>query len=484
MNPLGLSEEFENVLNSAAEKLKSWITSDEKIIRLSSHIDADGISAAGILCNALNRLDARYHLRILRQLEPKFIESLAKEERNCYIFSDFGSGQLNFIQKFLPDENVIILDHHEPLKLPKSSPNILEINPHFYGIDGSTEISGAGVSFLFAYYLNPTENIDLLHLALVGALGDTQDKAKQHTLIGLNAKIAELGVKENLLQLEKDLYFQYSELKPIHKVLMETTEPYLPGLTGNEEACVRFLGSIGIPQHAGENWRTISELSTEEKKNLTTQLTQLILSHDGTSEEASSLVGTKYKVLTETELYLSEARTYASLLNACGRTRNPGIGVAICLGDRETHYRQAQDLLVQYQTKINSLMEKIKRPGAIRETENVQYFYAGEGDETMVGTISTIAVKTKIAKPSKPLIGFSKSDDIDFKISARAQDELVKKGLHLGIALRKTISELGIDTSKYQAGGHDAAAGARIPASHDSQFIETLNKIVKKQITK
>ena len=100
----------------------------------------------------------------------------------------------------------------------------------------------------------------------------------------------------------------------------------------------------------------------------------------------------------------------------------------------------------------------------------------------MVGTISTIAVKTKIAKPSKPLIGFSKSDDKDFKISARAQDELVKKGLHLAIALRKTISELGIDTSNYQAGGHDAAAGARIPASHDSQFIETLNKIVKKQI--
>lgn len=482
INSLDLNDEFRNALEEGAEKLKTWISDENALIRVSSHIDADGISAAGIICSALHRLGTRFHLRILRQLEPKFIETLAQEKQKYYIFSDFGSSQINFISEYIPNENILILDHHEPLKLPEKPSNIIEINPHLYGIDSSIEISGAGVTFLLAIALDPKANIDLLPLALVGALGDAQDKEKQHSLLGLNARIAELGVKENLIRIEKDLYFPYSEMKPIHHALMETTEPFLPGLTGNEEACVRFLGSIDIPISIGDNWRTLSELSTEEKRNLTTQLTQLILSHGGTSEQASSLIGSNYKLINETELYLKDGRTYAELINACGRTYHPGIGVAVCMGDRGIHYRRAQDLFHDYQKKINSFLERLKHPGTIRETDHIQYFYGGKLDETFIGKIATIAVKTKLAKPTKPLIGFATSDEKNYKISARAQDTLTKKGLHLGIALRKTISQLGGDTSKFLAGGHDAAAGARIPISHDSRFIETLNKIIKEQL--
>ncbi|TFG06030.1 MAG: DHH family phosphoesterase [Promethearchaeota archaeon] len=484
MNPFGISDEFQTALENAAEKLKAWISPDTEIIRVSSHIDADGIAAAGIICTALDRLGAHFHLRILRQLEPQYINSLVQEKNTCYIFSDFGSGQLHLLAQAFPSQNVLILDHHEPLNLPKKPKNIIEINPHLFKVNGSIEISGAGVSFLLAYFLDPKLNLDLLPLALVGAIGDTQDKAKQHTLLGLNAKIAELGVKETVIQIEKDLYFQYSEIKPISKAISETTDPYLPHLTGNEDACVRFLGEVGIPLQAGQNWRTLSDLTTEEKRLLTTQLTQQILSHNGTSEQASAIIGTNYKILAETESYLKDARSYSSLLNACGRTRNPGIGVAVCLGDRAEHYRRAQDLLIEYQTRINTLLEKIKHPGIIQESDYVQYFVIDESDETLVGTIATISSKTKLAKPSKPILGFAKSEENTYKISARASDTLIKKGLHLGLALRKTLSELQLDKKGFLAGGHDAAAGGRIPISEQSAFIETLNKIIKQQIDK
>ncbi|HUX99539.1 MAG TPA: DHH family phosphoesterase [Candidatus Deferrimicrobium sp.] len=482
MNPFDLNDEFYTVLETAAKRLKIRIDAGE-LIRVSSHIDADGLSAAGIVCSALQRLKARFHLRILRQLDPEFIEALAEEKHNCYIFSDFGSGQIDLLAKFFPKEDLIVLDHHEPLNKSENPSNIIEINPHLHGYNGSNEISGAGVSFLFAYALDPQHNIDLLQLALVGAVGDIQDQEKQHSLKGLNDKFAQLGVKENLVKIEKDLYFQYREMKPIHHALMETNDPYLPGLTGNEEACVRFLGSIGVPLQAGDNWRTISDLSTEEKRNLTTQLTQLILSHGGTSEEANNLVCTKYLFLNETEIYLKDAREYAELLNACGRTRNSGAGVAVCMGDRTIHYRQAQDLLLTYQKKIDTFLENLKHPGTILETDHVQYFMGGALDETMIGTITTIATKTKLTKPNKALIGFAGPMDDVYKISARAQDKLVEKGVHLGKALRETISQLGLDNSKFRAGGHDAAAGTRVPKTHDKLFIETLNKVIEKQIS-
>ncbi len=482
MNPFDLSEKFLTALEKAANVLHSCCSSDQ-IIRVSSHIDADGLAAAGIICSALSRLNAKFHLRILRQLDPEFIKDLATEKRNCYIFSDFGSGQLEYLAKHFPTEKIIILDHHEPIKKADKPSNIIEINPHLFNVDGSNEISGAGTSFLFAYTVAPQKNLDLLPFALVGAVGDAQDKSKQHSLQGLNAKIAEIGVKEKLITIEKDLYFQYREMKPIHHALMETTDPFLPGLTGNEDACVRFLQSIGIPLHAGENWRTISELTTEEKKNLTTQLTQQILSHGGTPEQASSLVSTNYLLTNETDHYLRDLREFAQLLNACGRTRNPGIGVAVCMGDRNVHYRRAQDLLVDYQEKINTFLEKLKHPGAVKETDYVQYFYGGDKlNETMIGTITTIGIKTKLAK--KVLIGFASSDNQVYKISARAPQDLVQQGVHLGIALRDVIATLKLDPSIFAAGGHDAAAGTRIPASEDMKFIETLNTTLKQQMEK
>ena len=482
MNQLDLTSDLQNILSVAAEKVKSWIDAGE-VIRVSSHIDSDGVAAAGILSSALARMKANFHLSIFPQLESSYIEELAKEKRKCYIFSDFGSGALELLMNLIPEDDIIILDHHEPLGLDEKPSNILEINSHLFNIDGSNEISGAGVSFLFACTLDLIKNLDLLPLALVGAVGDTQDKAKQHSFKGLNAKIAELGVDHHLIKIEKDLYFQYRETKPIPKALMETNEPFLPDLTGNEAACERFLTNIGIPLYAGENWRTVSDLSLEEKKILTSQLTELILSHNGTSKQASSLISTNYLLLNEKEPYLKDIREFSQLLNACGRTRNPAIGVAVCMGDRDIHYKRAQDLLVDYNNKVDSFLESLKHPGRMQETDYVQYFYGDEGlDETIIGTITTIATKTKIAK--KVLIGFAISENDTYKISARAQDSFVKKGLHLGKAMRTIISQLGLDSSKFLAGGHDAAAGTRIPRSYDKLFIETLNKVVEEQITK
>ncbi len=481
MNQLDLNTEFQDALNAAADRLKSWVNSGE-IIRVSSHIDADGLAAAGIISSMLLRMRANFHTRILPQLEPNHIEDLAKEKRKYYIFSDFGSGQVHLLTKSFPKEEIIILDHHEPLKASEKSSNILELNSHFFDLNGSNDIAGAGMCFLFAYALDSCKNLDLLPLALVGAVGDTQDKDKQHSFTGVNKKLVELGVEQNLIRVEKDLYFQYREMKPIHEALMETNEPYLPELTGNEAACLRFLSNIGIPLHAGDSPRTISDLSTKEKKILTSQLTQLILSHNGTSEQANSLISTNYLIINEKESYLKDIREFSQLLNACGRTRNPGIGVAVCMGDREIHYKRAQDLLLNYLKKVNSFLDSLKRPGKIQETDYVQYFYGEDLDETMIGTITTITTKTKIA--NKVLIGFAACEDGSYKISARTQDAFVDKGVHLGIAMRETIAQLGLDPSKFIAGGHDAAAGTRIPKSYDKLFIETLNKVVAEQISK
>ena len=57
----------------------------------------------------------------------------------------------------------------------------MQVNPHLYGIDGATEVSGSGVAYFAAKAVN-AENMDLAPIALVGALGDMQDKNEQRQL--------------------------------------------------------------------------------------------------------------------------------------------------------------------------------------------------------------------------------------------------------------------------------------------------------------
>ena len=50
------------------------------------------------------------------------------------------------------------------------NPNFVQVNPHLFGIDGATDVSGSGVAYFAAKAVNPA-NVDLAPIALVGALG-------------------------------------------------------------------------------------------------------------------------------------------------------------------------------------------------------------------------------------------------------------------------------------------------------------------------
>ncbi len=78
-----------------------------------SHIDADGLTSAGIIGKALHRANIQYQVRGVRQLELPIISELSmmKNIKNI-IFSDLGGGQIEGINKYLIDRNILILDHH------------------------------------------------------------------------------------------------------------------------------------------------------------------------------------------------------------------------------------------------------------------------------------------------------------------------------------------------------------------------------------
>jgi len=473
----GQFESFFSAAAQAADVAKKCIN-DGGFIHVVSHLDADGLAAAGIIGAALARFDATFRIRIERWLDEKVIERIATDKHTLIVFCDFGSGDLDFLNTKLKDRQTVILDHHQPVS--SADPAFAHVNPHLHGIDGSRDLSSAGITYFVAKALDP-RNTDLSGTAIVGALGDMQDKYEQRKLGGPNALIVEDAQKVGCLRTETDLMFFGRETRPIHRALACTTTPFIAGLSGEEDKSLAFLANLGIAPKKGEKWRALRDLSEDEKKKLFNALADYMVSRGLPGDAALSLRGSVYTLVHEEPWTpLRDAREFSVLLNATGRMDRPSLGIAICMGDRGAALEEANAVLEDYRRTITKYLNWLMEPNMDRIEElGSIYVVRGEGviDDKIIGTISSI-LSTNLAKPEKPIIAYATVPKENLaKISARAIDTIVAKGLNLGEILR-----VAAEKSAGKGGGHNIAAGAQVPINELDSFIKSVNALVKDQL--
>ena len=99
-----------NRADEACDLIRSHIEK-EHVVRIISHNDADGLTSAGILANAVKKAGGRFHVTILPRLRTSNIDELRKTRYKLFIFSDMGSGNVEAISKLKGD--VVIADHHQ-----------------------------------------------------------------------------------------------------------------------------------------------------------------------------------------------------------------------------------------------------------------------------------------------------------------------------------------------------------------------------------
>jgi len=465
-------------LDSAARSARviAETAEGDGLIQVFSHLDADGVAAAGIIGKALYRLDAKFRIRITQWIDEKIVGETLSEKPQLVIFADFGSGYINLLNEKLADFKIVILDHHQIIG--EESANIIHVNPHLNGIDGARDISGSGVAYFMAKAIDKG-NVDLASIAIVGALGDLQDKYDQRKLGGLNEKIVEDATSTGLLTVEKDLIFFGRETRPIHRTLAFTTSPFIPGISGEEDKSLAFLASLDIKPRHGEKWRALRDLSEEEKKRLCSALADYLLSK-GLHYEVASLIGHVY-ILNREEPWtpLRDAREFAVLLNATGRMDKPSLGVSVCMGDRSSALEEANKVLEEYRRTINKYLGWVmEKPERMKEFENIYVVY-GENfiDDKIVGAISSI-LSMSLPNPEKPLIAYANVEEENLaKFSARTIDIVTNKGVNLG-----EVMQVAAEKCLGNGGGHDVAAGAQVPIENVDTFVKAVNELVGKQL--
>src|SRR3989338_2192406 len=441
---------------TSIKEATNYFSKITKPIRIISHLDADGLSSASIMVKTLKRLDKIFILSIVKQISPQLLEELKRESYETYLFLDTGSGNLNEINNALKDRTVFILDHHQPQDVKT---NFFHINPLLFNLDGAKEISGAGVTYLFSKELDE-RNKDLAYLAILGAIGDTQEGKG---FIALNKEILQDAVSSNKVEIKLGLRMFGSQTRPLYKVLEYSTDPYIPGITGNEQSAIEFLNEVGIDPN-----RKLIHLTETKLKNL---VAAIIIKRMGSEEEPEDVLGNIYLLKDEKEESpTKDLKEFSTLLNSCGRLNKPSLGIGACLNDEKSK-KEAISLLMDYKKEIiNSLnwFYKNKNSPSIIETPKLVIINAEHNiRDTIIGTVTSMISKSNLYKPGTILISLAHTLDADTKISIRISGYKIPKDVNLKEILGKITEKLG-----YTTGGHTFAAGSVIPQEKEREFIK------------
>ena len=442
-----------SLLNKAGEAcnmLKEHIENDS-VIRLISHNDADGISAAAVIANALKEEDVQFHTTILPRLKEENVNQLRSEKYDLFIFSDMGSPFIKDFNTYKHD--VIVADHHQ-VDDTESESNVIHINPHLFEIDGSRDLSGAGSAYLTVRDLGKKH---LAYFALVGAFGDMQG---QDGFRGVNQLILQDSIESSTVEVHEDLKIVSKASEPIFKSLAYTFSPPLPKISGDLEGSQEFLEKMNLSYGI-----KFSDLEDEEKDLLKDALTNV----------NPNIFGECFTLPKENPV-LKDLEEYSYILDACGKNKKPGLGLSIALGEREQALDAALRLQRQYRDQIVRGLEWVKKYGA-EQLNSIQYLYSEDKVlKSVMGTIASIGLSVELLDVSKPVIGMSRLHR-DIKISGRTTRDMVRKGVNLGKALKDSSNNFN-----GTGGGHDIAAGAMIPYEAKDQFLHLMDEMVEYQL--
>lgn len=411
---------------------------EHDVVRLISHNDADGLSAAGIMCNALFRKGILFHATIVSQFDQSTIE-LVQKSNEPVILCDMGSGQVELTSKI---KEAIIIDHHKPTgKLEH-----VHFNPHLVGIDGSSDLCASCGAYMVAREMGP--NSDLAGLALAGATGDKQ------AMTGGNKFILDEAVANKAVTVKKGLRLGDD---PVEELLEYSIDPYLD-ITGDRDKIKAFLDRLGVRGR-------LAQLPEEQLTRFSSAII-LKLIKQGSMPAVDSLIGDCYTLNNEV---VPNIYDFVNILNACGKDEKAGLGLSLCMRDSSV-VDEARTTAREHQQSLIGTVRNVQ--SKIKSARNFRYVLLDDSS----GTGIIAGTMTRYLYPDKPFITFNEIEG-KIRVSARGTRKLVDAGLDLAAAMRDASGSVG-----GMGGGHDIASGATIPVGTAMRFIDTVDSIIEKQL--
>ncbi len=435
---------IEKTVNSFLEHSKG------KNIEIISHFDTDGITSASIMMKSLKRIDQKFSLKIIKGLNKKIIDSLDKEK--IIVFLDLASGNLKEIEN-ANLKKVFIIDHHEigPTTIPK---NVEIINPEMHQ---KQKISSSGLTYLFCKKIDE-KNKEFAKLAVLGMIGDMLEKE----IDKLNNKILEDGE----IKRKRGLII-YPSTRPLNKVLEFSSNPFIPGVTGNPKGVIDLLRESGLKPENGK-YKNLIDLTEEEMENL---VTSIILRNP--EKKHSELIGDLFLVKFFGKL--EDAREISAKINACSREGKPEVAIGFCI-ENFKYKKVAESIHTKYKQQLITGIRFAQKENKINGKGYVILNAKNQIKDTMIGTISSILANSSSYEKGTLIIGMSYDGKEKIKVSGR---NVGREGRNI----RELLSNV-MESFNGEVGGHHSAAGCVINIKDEEEFIEKIKRLLELEVIK
>ncbi len=276
--------------------------------------------SGALLCKAIMRTKRLFQVQYSEPIIPftKLNAMLEKHPNSTMIFIGVnieGKGQL------YPVKHPILMMAGET---KSRSSKIIKLGFH-------DSISALTYSFAQTHFRTTNEELTL------AAIGTLLQYGSSHQKKGANLEIIQQAIEKKLLQNTKGFRLFGKNSLPIYDSLFYSIHPYIPRISGNEEACNEIVERAEIPL-SKRNF-SLDALSSSYAQAMTQQIVPRI-----DSMMTSSILGPDFLLLREdSDTPLRYLSSVNALVNTSWARRKIGDSFAVWLGDRARSLRNLLD---------------------------------------------------------------------------------------------------------------------------------------------
>lgn len=439
---------FDDLLTKAADFFL-----DNDSLLLVAHADADGICATAILEEVLSTRQISFRSLFLAQVSAIALKRIAAESTGAVVFVDMGSSHLSVISEAFAQRPILVLDHH---RCEGTVSDLLLINPFLADLNGTRDISASGIAAEIACRIDESF-VRLIPLALIGAQADNQEPFE-----GYNNALLGKAVSLGLVRMRQGARLYGIERRPLVKLVANSYDLKIPGVTGSLPGARDFLQRLNIPLRVGGGDAFFRDLSIEERQRMEDALIAA-----SPNPDASIL---HYGLLSLPKGPLRDTREAATVVNACGRLGMPERGVAMLRGEPSA-IEEVEDMLGRYGSLVHDahrwVSEAIhRRDPAVMCHDHLIIINAGNRfPAEIAGTLCSVLVRGGEVSDDMVVVCLVHSDAGTIKVSSRTR----RTALDLAVWIRAAAEMVG-----GEGGGHAVAAGAVIPLTAERAFIDAI----------
>ena len=258
----------------------------------------------------------------------------------------------------------------------------------------------------------------------------------------------------------------YPATRPLNRVLEFSSNPYIPGVSGDIKGILELLREIGQTPVNGK-YKSLLELDEEEMEKL---ITAVMLRNPKAKNK--EIIGDIFLI----KLYnqLEDARELSAKINACSRSGQSEVALQLCMEIPQAKKR-AESIHSKYKQELISGLRFAQETEKIQGQNFVIINAQNNIKDTMIGTIASILSHSSIYKEETMITTMAYYDD-KIKISARI---VGRNGRNVREILNNIVTITG-----GEVGGHEFAAGCVINQDKEQEFIDSLKKNLEVELVK